>query len=58
MQRDHAFQYVECDVPEGVTLDRWRAERNSGASRKRLGPLRTLSLARRRQAAGRPRAAE
>jgi hypothetical protein len=50
MQREHAFQYVECDVPEGVTLDRWRAERHSAAGRKRLGPLRALSLARRREA--------
>ena len=49
MHTEHAFQYVECDVPEGVTLDRWRAERPSAAGRKRLGPLRTLSLARRRQ---------
>jgi|tagenome__1003787_1003787.scaffolds.fasta_scaffold20826033_3 hypothetical protein len=25
--REHAFLYVDCDVPAGVTLDAWRAER-------------------------------
>src|SRR4051794_687875 len=24
MLHEHAFQYVECDVPQGMTLDHWR----------------------------------
>ena len=34
--RDHAFLYVECDVPDGVTLETWRAER-AHPQRRRTG---------------------
>src|SRR5438270_647765 len=27
MQSEHAFRYIETDIPEGVTIDRWRSER-------------------------------
>jgi hypothetical protein len=33
--REHAFLYVDCDVPAGVTLDTWRAER-AAPPRRRL----------------------
>jgi hypothetical protein len=49
MQSDHAFRYVECDVPEGVTLDRWRSTRGESRPRRRLvrlSSLRGLSYAR------------
>ena len=42
MHREHAFRYIECDIPEGVTLDRWRATRASTPARRRLGTLRSL----------------
>jgi hypothetical protein len=42
MEREHAFRYIECDIPEGVTLDRWRAARAEVPSRRRLDPLRAL----------------
>ena len=25
--QSHNFNYVECDIPEGVTLDEWRRRR-------------------------------
>jgi hypothetical protein len=56
MQREHAFQYVECDVPEGITLDRWRASRTVPAPRRRLVGLRTLRTSYARAGSSRRRA--
>jgi hypothetical protein len=50
MRHEHAFRYVECDIPEGVTLDRWRAERVD-SSRRRVVRLPALRIGRRRSAA-------
>jgi hypothetical protein len=36
--RDHAFLYVECDVPDGVTLESWRAAK-AAPRRSRLDGL-------------------
>ena len=27
MDDPHSFRYVECDIPEGMTLDEWRRSR-------------------------------
>jgi len=50
MRQDLSFQYVECDIPEGITLDRWRAERVD-SSRRRVVRLPLLRAGRRRSAA-------
>ena len=34
--RDHAFLYVECDIPDGLTLDGWRATRIPARPRRPL----------------------
>ena len=50
--REHAFQYVECDIPQGVTLDRWRVDRAAETEpRRRLVRLPALRVGRRRDAA-------
>jgi hypothetical protein len=36
---DHAFLYVECDVPDGVTLDSWRAAKAAAPRPRRLDGL-------------------
>jgi hypothetical protein len=36
---EHAFLYVDCDIPEGVTLDSWRTERTPAPRRRRLDGL-------------------
>ena len=48
MTNEHAFRYVECDVPEGVTLERWRTDRAEPASRRRLVRLPSWRVGRRR----------
>jgi hypothetical protein len=50
MRHEHAFRYVECDIPEGITLDRWRAERVDTA-RRRVVRLPSLRVGRGRSAA-------
>ncbi len=30
---EHDFRYVECDIPEGMTLDEWRRRRRVAARR-------------------------
>ncbi len=35
---EHDFRYVECDIPEGMTLDEWR--------RRRIHPRRLHGLRR------------
>jgi hypothetical protein len=50
MRQDHAFRYVECDIPEGITLDRWRADRVD-SSRRRVVRLPSLRVVRRRSGA-------
>jgi hypothetical protein len=47
---DHAFLYVECDVPDGVTLDSWRAAKAAASPPRRLDGL--LRRSRRRGAHG------
>jgi hypothetical protein len=38
---EHTFHYVECDVPAGMTLSSWRAEKvRADARRPRSGLLR------------------
>jgi hypothetical protein len=37
--RDHAFLYVECDIPDGLTLDGWRAAKTPAPPRRPLGVL-------------------
>ncbi len=37
---EHSFRYVECDIPEGMTLDEWRRRRVG--TRRRPHPLRRL----------------
>lgn len=32
----HGFSYVECDVPEGVTLHDWRRRGGAGPTRSGL----------------------
>ena len=54
MLDENAFRYVECDVPEGVTLVRWRSSRTDSPPRRRLRRLVQPRLGRRRIAA-RPR---
>jgi hypothetical protein len=44
--REHAFLYVECDVPDGVTLDSWRAAKAASPQRGRLDGLLRRSRAR------------
>jgi hypothetical protein len=40
---DHTFLYVESDVPAGMTLSSWRAERTrAAAAGRRSGILRRL----------------
>jgi hypothetical protein len=37
----HSFSYVECDIPEGMTLDEWRRRHRTGhAERPFLARLR------------------
>jgi hypothetical protein len=36
---DHAFLYVDCDVPAGVTLDSWRSAKAPPPRRRRLDVL-------------------
>ena len=55
MLHENAFRYVECDIPEGVTLDRWRSGRVASPPRRRLVRLVPLRLGRRRSAAERSR---
>ena len=50
MLHENAFRYVECDVPEGVTLDRWRSSRTGSPPRRRLVRIMPLRLGRRRSA--------
>jgi hypothetical protein len=39
----HSFTYVECDVPDGMTLREWRRREALGAARPpRLAGLRRL----------------
>jgi|tagenome__1003787_1003787.scaffolds.fasta_scaffold20742848_2 hypothetical protein len=52
---DHAFLYVECDVPDGVTLDSWRAAKAAPRGRGRLDGL--LRRSRERGAHGLDRSA-
>lgn len=36
--QEHAFLYVECDIPQGQTVQTWRADRRAAAgSRRWLG---------------------
>ena len=49
MRNEHAFRYIECDIPEGITLDRWRSERVD-SSRRRAVRLPSLRVGRRRSA--------
>jgi len=44
---DHAFNYVESDLPAEVTLAQWRRTRLAATPRRRLGWLRTYVPARR-----------
>jgi hypothetical protein len=37
--RDHAFLYVECDVPDGITLDGWRSGKAPAPRRRTLEVL-------------------
>jgi hypothetical protein len=37
--REHAFLYVDCDVPDGVTLDSWRSAKAPAPRRRRLDGL-------------------
>jgi hypothetical protein len=39
---DHAFLYVQCDVPDGVTLEGWRSSRSPAPRRRRLDGLMRL----------------
>jgi hypothetical protein len=50
MLHENAFRYVECDVPEGVTLERWRSARVESPPRRRLVRLVPLRLGLRRGA--------
>jgi hypothetical protein len=50
---DHAFRYVECDVPAGVTLERWRIAKAPARRRRPLDGL--LRLVRATERAGRGR---
>jgi len=50
MLHENAFRYVECDVPEGVTLDRRRSSRTGSPPRRRLVRIVPLRLGRRRSA--------
>ena len=45
---DHVMNYVETDVPAGVTLMQWRT-RLAPTTRRRLGSLRTYVPVRRPQ---------
>ena len=47
MQHEHAFRYVECDVPQGMTLDSWRSARDAPPPRRRLVRLSSLRPGRR-----------
>ncbi len=33
MDDPHSFRYVECDIPEGMTLDEWRRRPRVGTRR-------------------------
>jgi hypothetical protein len=37
--REHAFLYVECDVPDGLTLDGWRSAKAPAPRRRPLDVL-------------------
>jgi hypothetical protein len=37
---DHAFLYVECDIPDGLTLDGWRSAKAPAPRRRPLDSLR------------------
>ena len=37
--RDHAFLYVECDIPDGLTLDGWRSAKAPAPRRRPIGTL-------------------
>jgi hypothetical protein len=41
----HCFQYVECDIPPGVTLDTWRRDKARDAASRRHPLLARLRLA-------------
>ena len=51
MQHEHAFRYVECDVPQGMTLDDWRSARDAPPPRRRLVRLSSLRPGRRERVA-------
>jgi len=51
MQHEHAFRYVECDVPQGMTLDSWRSARDAPPPRRRLVLLSSLRPGRRARVA-------
>jgi hypothetical protein len=36
MHPDHVFQYVECDIPPGITIAEYRRSRNLVVRRRRL----------------------
>ena len=50
MHSEHAFRYIETDIPEGVTIDRWRSDRAEDAARRRLVRLPPWRVGRRRGA--------
>ena len=31
---EHSFRYIECDIPEGMTLDEWRRRRRVSEPRR------------------------
>jgi hypothetical protein len=33
----HSFNYVECDIPEGMTLDEWRRRNRVAPAQRPLG---------------------
>ena len=42
----HSFAYVECDIPPGMTIAEWRAQR--AAERPAMARQRPIAVARRR----------
>jgi hypothetical protein len=36
--RDQAFLPLECDIPQGMTIDQYRASRSTRSARRRLIP--------------------
>ena len=45
--QEHAFLYVDCDVPAGVTLATWRTTKTAARRRRRLDGLMRLGRAER-----------